>query len=108
MRVKKGRGGKKVVGKCISITHFQNKIGPDACVRILVVHAMGGCDTTSAIYGLGKGTIYNKLKKDATLHHHCIILQSETASDDDVCSSGLHVMEALYGAKGNESLPALR
>ena len=51
---KRHRGGKTIVGKCISIKNWQNKIGFDACTRILAVHTFGGCDTTSAIYGLGK------------------------------------------------------
>lgn len=105
---KKGRGGKTLVGKCISIRHLQNKIGHGACARILVVHAMGGCDTTSAIFGLGKGTIFNNINKDVTLHRHCTTLQSETASVDDVCSSGVRILSALYGATDNDSLATLR
>ena len=63
-----------IESKCINVSAVQMKIGNSACERILAVHAMGGCDTTSAIFGLGKGTVFSKIT-DVSLHVHCMTLQ---------------------------------
>ena len=33
----------------------QSELGADICINILFIHAILGCDTTSRLYGLGKG-----------------------------------------------------
>ena len=38
-----------------NIKRTQEKLGIDICRNILVPHAILGCDTTSRIFGLGKG-----------------------------------------------------
>ena len=105
---KKGRGGKTVSGKCISIASVQKKIGLDACSCILVAYAFGGCDSTSAIFGLGKGTVFSKINNDVTLHRHCITLQSDMASADDVNVAGIRLMIGLYGTNTSNLLADLR
>ena len=62
-----------VGGKCISIGYVQAKIGDEGCALLLVVHALGGCDTTSAIFGFGKGTIFNRITEDIALHDPCMM-----------------------------------
>lgn len=37
------------------------KLGSDICDNILVLHALLGCDTTSRIFGFGKGVVLKKL-----------------------------------------------
>jgi hypothetical protein len=64
---KKVRGGKTTDGKCVCIRLVQDRIGLRACQRLPAVHAMGGCDTTSAIFGHGKGTVYDSIYSQA--HH---------------------------------------
>ena len=104
---KRGRGSKVIPGKCISVSALQKKLD-GACSRILVAHAIGGCDTTSAIFGFGKGKIFNKLNDDKTLHSHCVTLLSESATADDVGMSGVRILTSLYGGKDSESLGELR
>ena len=102
---KKGRGGKMVGEKCFNVGEVQKEIGTDACQRILVVHALGGCDSTSAIFGHGKGTIYNKIKDNKTgLHAHCMTLQNCDATDKDVCEAGNLLFINLYGGKVEDRL----
>jgi len=105
---KRGKAGKMTGGKCISISAVQEKIGRDACDDILVIHALGGCDTTSAIFGHGKGTIFNKITRERSLHVHCMNLQSVTASEKLVCTSGIQLLIALYGGKDSGELASLR
>jgi hypothetical protein len=46
----KGRRKQGCDGKRISIEALQDKLRGNACRNMLVIHAVGGCDTTSAIY----------------------------------------------------------
>lgn len=107
---KKGRGGKIVGGKCLSVGNVQEKIGPDACDRLLAVHALGGCDSTSAIFGHGKGTIFRKVKEDTNgqLHRKCMTLQNPEATDDEVCAATCDLLMALYCGKTGDRLANLR
>jgi len=34
----------------------KEQLGPDICCNILFMHAVLGCDATSQLYGIGKGT----------------------------------------------------
>jgi len=43
-------GKKTTQDKCIHIQSLQAKLGPSMCQKILVLHAFGGSDTTSAIW----------------------------------------------------------
>ena len=98
---KRGKGGRILPGKCISVSQLQNKIGPEAYSTILATYAFGGCDTTSSIFGIGKGSIFNKINSNKTLHQHCLTLQSHLATVDEISLTGVHFMAALYGAKNN-------
>ena len=49
--------------KLIRIRAVQKAIGSSACRQIPTIHAIAGCDTTSAIFGFGKGTVFKKLTK---------------------------------------------
>ena len=48
-----------------NIKETKNLLGPSVCKNILFVHALLGCDTTSSIYGIGKGVALHKIKTDA-------------------------------------------
>ena len=42
----------------------QKKLGIDICRNILVLHAILGCDTTSRLFGLGKGMALKEMASD--------------------------------------------
>ncbi|EDO49780.1 predicted protein [Nematostella vectensis] len=50
-----------------NIKNTVEALGPDICKNIMFAHAILGCDTTSALYGLGKGLSLKMLTSDATL-----------------------------------------
>jgi len=102
------RGRKTCSSKCIRISSVQNKIGTKACEQMLAVHAFGGCDSTSAIFGHGKGSIFKLMDKNSALHDHCLTLQSSSASVDNVKAAGIKLFAAVYGGKADESLAELR
>ena len=47
------------------IKQVKSDLGSFLCQYILFAHAISGSDTTSRLFGLGKGTIWKKLKENA-------------------------------------------
>ena len=50
------------------IKAVKEQLGPEVCSHILFLHAVLGCDTTSRLYGIGKGA---SLKKFKSSRHFC-------------------------------------
>ena len=42
------------------IKKAKNNLGPFTCKHILFLHALLGCDTTSRLFGIGKGAVLKK------------------------------------------------
>jgi hypothetical protein len=101
---KKVRRGKMTLGKTIPICDVRSEIGARAFERMLAIRAFGGCDTTSAIVGLGKKRIYNCIAE----HADCMTLQSSSASVEDVCSAGIRlILTAVHSCLVNNTLNKL-
>jgi hypothetical protein len=49
----------------IPVHEIANKLGSDVCNILPSVHALSGCDSTSAMYRMGKRTAYSVLTKNA-------------------------------------------
>jgi len=62
----------------------------------------------SAIFGHGKGTIFTKITEDSALHAHCLTLQSQSATLEQVCSAGTDLLVSLYGGKSGSKLSDMR
>jgi len=61
-----GHSGKFVSKeRFIPVHHISTKLGKAACKSLPAVHALSGCDTTSALYRLGKRTAYSALTKNS-------------------------------------------
>jgi len=101
-------GKKGKTGKCISVHSLQSKLGYDLCQHVLVLHALGGCDTTSAIYGFGKGTVLTRLGSNCCARTHVELMQDVHATHDEVKEAGLQLLVALFGGKPTDSLDSLR
>ena len=104
----KGRGAGARTGKRINVGTVQKKLGENACRHILTIHAFGGCDTTSAIFGLGKGTVYQRLTKNANLLPFLEVMLEGNASKEEVTSAGVAIMAAACGGKETENLGQMR
>ena len=92
----------------ISIRQACAHLGPVATHRLLALHAIGGCDTTSALYGIGKGVMWKKMCNNDEAGPLCNVLESESASHEDVEVAGLKLMALLYGGKLTDCLNHLR
>jgi len=57
-------------GKCVTrerfipVHHISTKLGKAVCKCLPATHALSGCDTTSALYKLGKRTAFSVLTKN--------------------------------------------
>lgn len=94
--------------KTISVRHMLQHVGDNVQPHLLFIHAMTGCDTTSALFGCGKGSCVKML---AASKDHQIL--SEQISDvnstqDTVAFSGLKFLVKLYGGSDLDSLSVLR
>lgn len=94
--------------RTILIQSVKKCLGPAACKQILVLHSLGGCDTTSSIYGMGKGTVFRKLSSVSSSDALCAVLQDEKSSVEDVHRAGLVLIRLLYCKTAEESLDKLR
>lgn len=76
--------------------------------HLLVLHAIAGCDTTSALFGNGKVSVLKKVLacKDAV---NCLeVMGNPDASQEQVGTAGLQLLAIIYGGKCNDSLNSMR
>ena len=59
------RTGTKKNPRCWNIKQVQNILGRDTCNNLLFAHAILGCDTTSRVYGFGKGLALKHLRSNS-------------------------------------------
>jgi len=80
--------GKEHRKKLVSIRNVQSSIGDVPVSQLLVVHALSGCDTTSALFGQGKCTAFNKWTRNQTALPLTDVLSSYTATQEEVAQAG--------------------
>ncbi len=93
--------------KVWNIHAVKAQLGSEICSNILFLHAILGCDTTSHLYGIGKGTALNKFKSSLSFQEQAREFSTESATCEKVCIAGEQALVILYGGSG-ESLDSLR
>jgi hypothetical protein len=92
----------------VSIRAVQTSIGRPSIQQLLVIHAITGCDTTSALFGHGKARAFKQITLSSkTLPLTDELLRSD-ATADDVASAGCRLLVELYGGKPSDTLNKLR
>jgi hypothetical protein len=69
------------------------------------LHAFLGCDTTSRLYGIGKG---QALKKFEDLREHAMVFSDVTSSKEQIATAGEKALVCLYHGNQDDSLNSLR
>ena len=82
-------------------------LGPDICRLLPFIHVLTGCDTTSRIYGISKGSAIKKAKTDSQFGAQADVFLKES-SKDDIVAAGECVLVGLYGGVPLEGLDLLR
>lgn len=82
-------------------------LGQDFCNIIPFVHAITGCDTTSRLFGVGKGQALKKATQDLHFKEWANSFWRAT-SKEEIRKLGEEAMVALYGVVPYEGLNLLR
>ncbi len=93
----------------ISIRACQVALGPDMCKCLLFAHAVSGCDTTSAIFSIGKVKHLNALKSSKKTRNSIRVFGEDSSSKEEVVSAGEKYVASFYkGGNKTSSLNELR
>ena len=74
---------------------------------LLSIHAVTGYDTTSRVFGIGKGAAIKKLKNPSFTRHLRVFLNS-SAPPEEIKVTGEKLLVALYVGKEKDDLNTLR
>ena len=75
---------------------------------ILFIHAILGWDTTSRLYGLGKGLSLKRFTSSASFRDKAEQFCKKDATGDDVIDAGEATLVCLYSGKEGDNLDGLR
>lgn len=100
-------GSGKSPERIYNILQIQASIAPQQ-QHLLFLHAITGCDTTSAVFKHGKRSAHKLLKNDALLACKVKIFNDALATHAAVASAGEEFFLRLYGSQSLKSLDELR
>ena len=90
----------------LDIAETQRQLDQDVLNHVLFAHALGGCDSTSRLFGIGKLTPVRKLK--ALAFKECAEVFKANSTEEDVAKAGQDAIAILYGAQNAINLDELR
>ena len=91
-----------------NIKEVKSGLGPFVCKHVLFLHAFSGCDTTSRLYGIGKGTIFKKFLQSQAIQQAAAIFDNPHSTPAQVDQAGEKALVAIYSGKKTDSLNNLR
>lgn len=83
-------------------------LGPEICQHILFLHAVLGCDTTSRLYGIGKGASVKRFQTSSAFREQAKVFNAHSASAHDVVDAGEKALLIIYNGKATDTLDSLR
>lgn len=91
--------------KVRDIQAMQRSIGEEACKTLLFVHALTGCDTTSALFGKSKSSAFKSITKSKKLCEWASHFGSseDITTKDYLIDIGCKFIESLYGSNSEGS-----
>lgn len=87
-----------------NIKATKQMLGPDICNHILFIHALLGCDTTSRLYGIGKGASLMRFRASRTFCEQAKVLDTHSASMHDMVDAGEKALVIIYNGKSTQIL----
>ena len=70
------------------INQAKSDLGLFTCKHILLLHALLGCDITSRLFDVGKGTVVKKFKVNSCLQQAANVFDEVTFSPTEIESAG--------------------
>ena len=89
------------------IKQVQGALGPNLWKYFLFAHAIGGCDTTSSLFGIGKSLPFKRLKDSIAYNEnaHIFMLSSH---HEQIIAAEEGALVVLYGGRPQDTLNKLR
>jgi len=84
------------------------QLGNDICQNILFIHAILGCDTTSRVYGIGKGASLKKFITSSEFRDNAKLFQDDNATKESIQAAGENALLVLLSGKPGQRLDDLR
>lgn len=94
--------------KLWNIQDLKSTLPAEISANILFLHAFLGCDTTSRIFGVGKGALLKKIQTSSILKEAAKTFNNLNSDSSMISTAGETVFKVIYGAKQNETLGSLR
>ena len=91
-----------------NINGVKSKLGKQICSNILFLQAILGCDTTSHLYGIGKGASLKKFNASSEFREQADAFDLQSSSVEEICTAGEKILVNLYNWKPEESLNSLQ
>ena len=91
-----------------NIKGVKTGLGTFVCKHMLFLHAVLGCDTTSRLFGIGKGSILKKFKEKAKLQKAALIFDNLHSTQAQIDQAGESALVLIYNGKKGDSLNGLR
>jgi len=90
-----------------NIKAIKEHLGAKICSHILFLHALLGCDTTSHLYGIGKGLSLKKFKSSKHFCEQAMVFDTLSSSPQAITTAGEQALVIMYNGKPGESLDSL-
>ena len=89
----------------LDINEIRRNLGDECAKSLPVIHAISGCDTTSKLYGIGKGSVMGKCN---LIKNEVAPFLSETATHEEIEAAGRKILSLMYGEKNHSNLNRIR
>ena len=99
---------KKSGTKVWDIKVVQDAAGASVCQNILFAHAVGGCDTTSSLFTIGKSLPLRKVQESQVFQECAQVFTTTRSSREEIIAAGEKALVVLYGGKTGDTLDTLR
>ena len=102
------RSGTKKSPRCWNTKYMQIVLGRAVCNTMLFAHAILGCDTTSRVFGMGKGLALKHIRSDKHFITQAEVFLQENAKLADISGAGEAALVCLYTGAVGDTLYTLR
>ena len=85
---------------------MKSVLGTRVCENILFAH---GCDTTSRVFGIGKGAALKQLRSSENFHVQAEVFNGRSVTAEEIAYAGERALVSLYsGSREGDTLDQLR
>ena len=82
---------------------MKKDLGLFSCKHILFQHAFLGCDTTSRMFGIGKGTVLKKFKVNSALQQATDVFDETSSTPAEIELAGEKMIAVIYNGKMDDT-----